>query len=157
MFPEVPRFQANKLPNILKISGFNVVVPICYESLFLDYFSSFQQPIEMIISISNDAWFESDLQKKWHSIIALARSVELQVPVVRVTNNGASGISQASGKFEFYKFGIEDAFVFKPDVSKKVEASFMQKHGEFVQQIPRVLAYLILLSLLVIVFKRKDN
>lgn len=156
MFPEVPRFKSEKQPTVLKTKSFNTVVPICYEGLFSEYFEGFQQPIEFIVSISNDGWFESPLQKKWHALIAMSRSVEYRVPVLRVTNDGASGSAEANGSYRFVQRDQSVAFANSFRIERKQEKTWMQKNGEIVNRIPRFLSYVVVLFLLGVAFKRRS-
>ena len=156
MFPEVPRFKSEKQPVVLKMKSFNVVVPICYESLFSEYFENFPEPIEFIVSLSNDGWFESSLQKKWHALMALSRSVEYHVPVLRVTNDGASGAADVNGNYHFVEGSKAMAFTNTFQLQKKSEKTWMQKNGELVNRIPRFISYVLILLLLRIAFRRRS-
>ena len=90
--------QDNLLANDLYLSP-----AICYEIAFSDQvrnnlYHSKSQTSDIILTVSNDAWF-GDTHGPWqHLQIAQMRALEYAKPVVRVTNNGVTAIINAKGK-----------------------------------------------------------
>ncbi len=72
---------------------------ICYEGLF-DEFSALQQKkgAQILINITNDSWFGYPFEPYQHMYMTLARAIEVQRPLVRVTNTGISTVILPNGK-----------------------------------------------------------
>lgn len=80
--------QANLVAN-----GFNVLPAICYEIAFTDLVrGNYTTDSDLLFTVSNDAWFGNSHGPHQHMQIARMRALELGLPLVRVTNNGISGV-----------------------------------------------------------------
>ena len=84
-------FKAPGLP------AFNAA--ICFESIFPDLMRRFaDRGSEMIVVITNDAWFGRSASPAQHQMIAVMRAIEFRRPVVRAANTGISCFIDASGR-----------------------------------------------------------
>ncbi|WP_194868552.1 apolipoprotein N-acyltransferase [Pseudoalteromonas sp. PPB1] len=80
--------QANLIAN-----GLHVLPAICYEIAFSELVrNNYTSQSDILFTVSNDAWFGDSHGPHQHMQIARMRALELQRPLVRVTNNGISGI-----------------------------------------------------------------
>ncbi|MFY8349764.1 apolipoprotein N-acyltransferase [Pseudoalteromonas sp. SSM20] len=80
--------QANLVAN-----GFNVLPAICYEIAFTDLVrGNYTENSDLLFTVSNDAWFGNSHGPHQHMQIARMRALELGLPLIRVTNNGISGV-----------------------------------------------------------------
>lgn len=72
---------------------------ICLEDSLPDHALrvSQHQP-DLLVSLSNDAWFGATREPMQHLALAIFRSVELRVPMVRAVHNGPSALVSASGR-----------------------------------------------------------
>ena len=68
---------------------------ICYEAIFQTFN---KKKIEVLINITNDAWFGNFTGPKQHLTASIFRSVEKGVPLVRSANSGISVITDKNGK-----------------------------------------------------------
>jgi apolipoprotein N-acyltransferase len=85
-------------PTILRLPNGQGIVPlICYELIFPDVVRSVPDHPDMIVQITNDAWFGTRSGPYQHMAQARARAVENGVSVVRVANTGISGVIGPDG------------------------------------------------------------
>lgn len=80
----------------------NKFIPaICYEAIFPELLTSLDNiDSNAILMVSNDAWFGLTRGPQEHLNIARMRSLELQKPMIRATNNGISVIIDKFGKIK---------------------------------------------------------
>jgi len=73
---------------------------ICYEDMFLDPMTSAvsDHGAELLISLSNDAWFLHSVAPLQHHMVASWRAVELKRYFIRVTNNGLTAVIDPLGR-----------------------------------------------------------
>lgn len=77
----------------LVANGFNVLPAICYEIAFPNLLrSNLQENSDLLFTVSNDAWFGDSHGPHQHMQIARMRALEFGLPLIRVTNNGISGV-----------------------------------------------------------------
>ncbi len=70
---------------------------ICYEAIFPHEVRTRERP-DTLLQITNDAWIGNSWGPQQHFVIAKARSTELGLPLVRVSNNGVSAIVDGFGR-----------------------------------------------------------
>nr|WP_276539090.1 apolipoprotein N-acyltransferase [Pseudoalteromonas agarivorans] len=85
--------RGDRVQNNLRANGFNLLPAICYEIVFADLVrGNYQSDSDLLFTVSNDAWFGDSIGPLQHMQIARMRALELQRPLVRVTNNGVSAV-----------------------------------------------------------------
>ena len=73
-------------------------VVICFEVIFPDLVRRFvKEGADLMITITNDAWFGRSSAPYQHFSMVIFRSIENRVPFVRVANTGISGVIEANG------------------------------------------------------------
>jgi apolipoprotein N-acyltransferase len=104
-------FTAGTGNRLFDVPGYGKVrVLICYESIFSgDIVKGGTRP-DLIVNITNDAWFGRTLGPWQHLAQARMRSVEEGVPVMRVANTGISAGFDAYGR-SLGHIGLEKADV----------------------------------------------
>lgn len=76
-------------------------VVICFEVIFPELVRRFvQEGADMMITITNDAWFGRSSAPYQHFSMVVFRSVENRVPFVRAANTGISGFIEVSGRIQ---------------------------------------------------------
>jgi apolipoprotein N-acyltransferase len=91
-------FQNGKPPETIPLNAEQSILPlICYEIIFPRYATAAKNS-DIIINITNDAWFGDTAGPFQHFDHAIFRAIENQVPVIRLSGNGMSGIITPSGK-----------------------------------------------------------
>jgi len=129
-------------------NNLNLFPIICYEAIF-PLKANHDKSYDLIINITNDAWFGKTLGPKQHFWLAKQRAIESGIPLVRVSNSGISGLIAPNGKeIESLKFGSSGSLELK--IPKKFKQTLYLKFGEKIY-------YLITLVLILmfIFFKRK--
>lgn len=85
-------------PRLIDVPGLGRVLPlICYELIFPQYARSEPRP-EMILQITNDAWFGKISGPYQHLVQAQFRAVEQGLPLLRSANTGVSAAIDPYGR-----------------------------------------------------------
>ncbi len=71
---------------------------ICYESIFPDFARTNNETADVIINVTNDAWYGKSSGPYQHFHISRSRTIENGLPMVRVANNGISAIIDPLGR-----------------------------------------------------------
>ncbi len=125
---------------------------ICYEAIFQTFNN---KKIELLINITNDAWFGNFIGPKQHLTASIFRSVEKGIPLIRSANSGISVVTDENGKI-LKKIGLNKSGFIEHDLNLLQNETFFMRHKNI------VLVYLILIILLICIFtdclikKRKD-
>ncbi len=91
-------YAAGDGPQLIDIAGIGSVLPlICYEMIFPRHLRTETRP-ELILQITNDAWFGKISGPYQHLAQAKFRAVEQGLPLVRVANTGVSAMIDPLGR-----------------------------------------------------------
>ena len=71
---------------------------ICYEIIFPDLVAADSAAADLIVNVTNDAWFGNTPGPYQHFRQAQIRAVETGLPVIRAANTGISGYIDAHGR-----------------------------------------------------------
>lgn len=85
--------RGDEVQNNLRANGLNILPAICFEIAFADLVrGNYRSDSDILFTVSNDAWFGDSHGPHQHMQMARMRALELQRPLIRVTNNGISGV-----------------------------------------------------------------
>lgn len=85
-------------PNLVA-NGLNLAPLICFEIVFPQQLAANIRPhTDMILTVSNDAWFGASHGPDQHLEIARMRALEFGKPMLRATNNGLTAVINHQGK-----------------------------------------------------------
>src|SRR6185436_16799729 len=85
-------FAAGTDPVVFDADGRRMSVAICYESVYPDIARTFvQRGSQLLVTITNDAWFKRSSAAFQHFDQGLLRAIEEGRYVVRAANTGISG------------------------------------------------------------------
>ena len=82
----------------MQVNGVYYGMSICYEDLFGNEMKVQLPQANVLINVSNDAWFGDSTAPHQHQEIAAMRALEFQRPMLRVTNTGISSMISRYGK-----------------------------------------------------------
>lgn len=91
-------FPGPKDQKILSFDTYNIAPSICYEIVYPDLVAELARDAQLLITISNDAWFGSSIGPMQHFQMAQMRALENQRFVIRSTNTGISGVIDPKGR-----------------------------------------------------------
>ena len=57
-----------------------------------------ERPIDVLVNVSNDGWFDHSAEQPQHLVTSLFRAVETRTPLVRAANTGVSAAIDGSGQ-----------------------------------------------------------
>jgi len=99
-FPQVADFERGQEQNPLYLQdGTPLGVTICYEAIVPSFFrKTAKHPILAVINLTNDSWFGPTSEPFLHGSLAVFRSLETKLPLIRATNTGISFTVDSLGK-----------------------------------------------------------
>ncbi len=83
---------------ILTAAGRPVGISICFEAAFGSEVRRALPRAELLVNVSNDAWFGDSLAPHQHLQIARMRALEAARPMARATNTGITALIDADGR-----------------------------------------------------------
>ncbi len=91
------KVSAGKSPTTMRLNDFPVFQPlICYEVIFPEI--TLSQKSQLLINVTNDAWYGDSTGPHQHLQIARVRAIESGTPLIRVANTGISAAFDALGR-----------------------------------------------------------
>lgn len=82
----------------LQVQGFSIAPFICYEVVYPDFAAELAAQSQLLLTISNDAWFGDSLGPQQHLQMAQMRALEAGRWMIRATNNGITALITPSGQ-----------------------------------------------------------
>ena len=98
---------------VFSYKGFNIGNLICFEDIFPEFVSRFvQEGADILVNITNDAWFNGYPQAYQHLQIAVFRAVEQRRYLIRAANTGISCVISPVGRIiDSVRAGNKDVFI----------------------------------------------
>jgi len=85
-------------PNLTAL-GYHIAPAICYEIAFPEQVrASVTDETDLLLTVSNDAWFGASNGPLQHMEIAQMRAIEMGKPLLRATNNGITAVVNPHGR-----------------------------------------------------------
>jgi len=93
---------------VVKEKGLRIAPLICYEDIIPSFSRKFaEKGANLLVNITNDAWFGKTFAPYQHLLVSIPRSVETRLFLIRSTNTGISAIIDPVGRV------IEKTDIFK--------------------------------------------
>lgn len=146
---------------VLTLSKYNnlrIQPLICYESIFFDEVRINNQDADIIVNVTNDAWYGKSSGPYQHMQISRIRAVENGLPLIRSANNGISAVVDPLGrvldKLELNEVNIIDSYL----PLKLNKPTIYAKYGYLSLMCALVIVLMLhLLYYIIIVFKRNTT
>jgi apolipoprotein N-acyltransferase len=114
----------------LTIDGHRLGVLICYEGILPEAARDYKRRrVELLVNITNDAWFGRTSAPYQHLSMTVFRAIENRLYLVRTANTGISAIISPTGKI-LSRTGIFERTVLKGDVKMIDEKTFYAAYGD---------------------------
>ena len=91
-------FRAGQQPQLLYASGMPIGALICFDVVFGAEVTDLLPTAQLLVNLSNDAWFGDSLGPHQHLQITQMRAVETGRPLVRSTNTGLTAVIDHNGQ-----------------------------------------------------------
>ena len=98
----ISRGQPDQTPLHFNYDGHEYALgpAICYEIAYASLVRKMGRESNLLLTLSNDAWFGTSIGPWQHMQIAQARALENQKPLARATNNGVTAIVDYRGRIQ---------------------------------------------------------
>ncbi|HLC15764.1 MAG TPA: apolipoprotein N-acyltransferase [Thermodesulfovibrionia bacterium] len=128
---EVGEFVSGKENTVAQTPFGSLATVICYEIIFPGLVRKFaNNGADMLVTITNDAWFGDSSAPYQHFTMAVLRAVENRMPVVRSANTGISGFIDAKGRVIQKSDIFVEATLTKDVFIKTFQKTFYTKYGD---------------------------
>ena len=143
-------FESGKEINSIYTKVGNARIAICYEIIFPEEINPNNEKLDLIINITNDAWFGNSSGPFQHFNSSRFRAIEQGIPVFRSANTGISAIIDPYGRI-IDKIGLDKkGSIFSP-LPKKTMETYYSKVGDF------LFFGVLILTLLIMIFLKKKK
>ena len=132
----------------LNFNGHKIGVPICYESAFGEYVSTFcKKGADLLFVITNDGWWGDTPGYRQHFEFSKLRAIENRRSVARSANTGRSGfINQRGDVLQQTHYWVPDAI--KATLKANTKVTFYAQHGDYLSRIAVYLTFVLLIALI---------
>ncbi|MFC3614371.1 apolipoprotein N-acyltransferase [Lutimaribacter marinistellae] len=112
-------FSSGYGPDLIEVGSLGRALPlICYEAVFPQQLNAVSDRADMLLQITNDAWFGTQSGPYQHLAQARMRAIEQGLPMVRVANTGISAmidpLGQVTASLPLGEAGYIDATLPRP-------------------------------------------
>ena len=124
-------FSSGEEYKVFDIGGRKFSVQICFESTFPSLSRKFvQNGAEMLVIITNDAWFGNSSQPYQHAQIAVMRAVENRRAIARSANTGVSELVDPYGRI-IKSLPFNERGIISGVVPLMTEKTFYVRFGDY--------------------------
>ena len=137
-------FSSGEEYKVFDVEGKKFSVQICFESTFPSLTRNFVlNGAEMLLIITNDAWFGNSSQPYQHAQIAVMRAVESRRAIARSANTGISEIIDPYGRIK-KSLAFNERGIISGEIPLMTEKTFYVKHGDYLGWITTIITLILL-------------
>ncbi len=131
--------------------------PICYESVYGEYFAGFvDRGAQIIFVITNDGWWYDTPGYRQHFSYSRLRAIETRRWIARSANTGISGFIDPRGDV-IQRLGWEERGTLTGSVTALGKKTFYVRYGDYIARICSLVFVLGLLYYIAYRFRRKSH
>ncbi len=150
LVPAAGDFSPGKNIRTIGAADSQIGVLICFEAIFPDISRKLAiQGAELLVNITNDAWFGHTSAPYQHLSMAVFRCIENGIPMARAANTGISAFILANGKI-VNKSGLFVREILKQEIKLKRDKTFYSQFGDIFAIIITIITIIRLLWMLII-------
>jgi apolipoprotein N-acyltransferase len=124
-------FAAGDRPVVMNLAAARSGILICYEAIFPELSRDLvRHGANLLVNITNDAWFGRTSAPYQHLSMAVLRTVELRVPMARAANTGISALIDPSGRI-LQETGLFEEARLTGSLTLGSGQTFYCRHGEW--------------------------
>ena len=148
--------SGNNIRSLRLFNDINFIPTICYENIFFEnIIDKYNLDHQIIINITNDAWFGRYQGPYQHFYQSIVRSVEYGKYLIRVSNNGISAIVDPRGRI-LYSSKLNERISYRYSLHINNQNNYYSNNDKYL--IFNVFLFLILsLSLLLQIFLKNEK
>ncbi len=120
-------FVPGKEKKVIQFKEFKIIPLICFEAIFPDFVSDFSKKGNLIVNVTNDAWFGRTSAPFQHFEMARVRAIETGRYLIRAANTGISAVINPVGEIESSLKLFEDGIILEK-VYLNNKTTFWAKH-----------------------------
>ena len=126
-------FTSGKLKSNPTVYGFeNIITLICYEILFTkEIVKRLSKNTNLLINITNDAWFGNTIGPDQHLALAKIKAVEFGLPLARVANTGISAYVSPYGEI-IGKISLDNKGVKTFNLVSALDQTLYRIYGDYI-------------------------
>jgi len=113
---------------LLNFHGRTIAASVCYEVAYPELIRQSAKNANLLLTVSNDTWFGNSIAPQQHMQIARARALENGRWMIRVTNNGITGLIDPQGELVASSPRFQQA-VLKGEVQSMEGETPYQRYG----------------------------
>lgn len=126
----ISSFSPGDKGTVFNTQAINFSVVICFESIFPQSSrSAIMEGAEMLVVITNDAWFQKTAAPFQHNIISVFRAIENERFIVRCANTGVSSVIDPLGRILESTPIYEDKIIYG-NIYPVREKTFYSSYGD---------------------------
>lgn len=92
-------YSVGSQPVSLKFNREITALPlICYEVIYPNFVKKYLKDKQLLLNLTNDAWFDGTFGPYQHFAMARMRAVEANIPLIRVANTGITAVVDNKGR-----------------------------------------------------------
>ena len=136
-------FMPGKNKKILRFNDFKITPLVCFEAIFPVFVADFSKDGNIIVNVTNDAWFGKTVAPFQHFEMARVRAIENGKYFVRAANTGISAVINPVGEID-YSLGLFEKGIILDTVYLNRKSTFWNRHHHIIL-ISFILLFIIIL------------